>query len=346
MTPLFNQSQNDLSSENIFYNVSPPSSNRNRIFKIVFFAVIFILLGITSFAFYNYYAQHNPANNDKSITNTKSSSITLNPKNPQNVGINQNANITEKLTPTVKVAIKPKKIITSTQKTFTINPTNTIAPTSKTANPPKMSISYPSENQSISLTTAQQFCVVDVPAGGNHTGIQRRQNINNGDWTGYSSVTTLCYTPKEGQNTVMLQYKNNQGEESTQYVRNFTFHQLQPVTVTLTGRLYSDNNCNGTWDSGEGNVSNSSTVNVFKMPEFYILGTVQSGNDGTFNSFTYSKTINEGESLSMQALPVSPEGYKSNPNYSYQTITLNKDSNNYLVNIPQVPNANTSTCTF
>jgi|GEM_PF-2369175 len=247
------------------------------------------------------------------------------------------------VSPTRVPSVKALVTLTPTAKpTVKVTPTVTTAP--RIPRPPQMDISYPSENQSITLTNSQQFCVVDVPAGGDQSGLQRRQNVNNTGWSGYSSVTTLCFSPNEGQNTISLQYKNSYGEESNQYDRHFSFHQQQEITVTLNGRLYSDNNCNGNWDSGEGSVNGSATVNIFKMPEFYILGTVTSNNDGTFNSFTYSKVINDSESLAVQAAPVSPQGYKSNPKYSAQTVTLNKDSNNYTVNIPQVPNENISAC--
>ncbi|OGK14296.1 hypothetical protein A3A93_03110 [Candidatus Roizmanbacteria bacterium RIFCSPLOWO2_01_FULL_38_12] len=304
---------------------------KNLKFRVIFFAFLFLLVIIITFSKYKFLAKDNKLDDASIKVNQTNASISKKPENSKNVGSNQSGNILKNPTATPKITIKI---------------TNTIAPTKRTSNPPVMNISFPSENQSITLTSSQQFCVVDTPAGGDQNGLQRRQNINNSGWSEYASITTLCFTPNEGQNSMILQYKNNSGDESTQYNRNFTFHKQQPITVTLNGRLYSDDNCNGSWDSGEGNVNGSSTVNIFKMPEFYILGTVQSGNDGTFNSFSYNHTINDGESISLQAVPVSPEGYKGNPNYSSQTVTLNKDSNNYLVNIPQVPNSNVSACQF
>ena len=86
-----------------------------------------------------------------------------------------------------------------------------------------MSISYPSENQSIEMGPGQTFCVPDVPAGGDTSGLQRRQNTN-GSWSGYAPHTTLCYEPQEGANTLILQYKNQYGEESPEYTKHFNFH--------------------------------------------------------------------------------------------------------------------------
>lgn len=95
----------------------------------------------------------------------------------------------------------------------------------RTPNPPQINISYPAENQTITMNQDQTFCVVDVPVGGDTSGIQRKHKINNQDWTSYASMATLCYSPQEGANTISLQFKNSFGDESIIYSRNFIFHQ-------------------------------------------------------------------------------------------------------------------------
>jgi hypothetical protein len=102
-------------------------------------------------------------------------------------------------------------------------PTPQPTPT-RTPNPPIMNISYPSEMQDITMNSSQTFCVVDIPAGGDTSGIKRKYNFNDQGWTSYVDVYALCLNPNEGLNHLTLQYQNSHGEESTQYTRQFTFH--------------------------------------------------------------------------------------------------------------------------
>lgn len=127
-----------------------------------------------------------------------------------------------KLVPTA--APTEKTILQPPSNTPPPQPTNTPEPTARTPNPPKMKITYPTESQEITLSTGQTFCVVDAPDGGDQTELQRKQNINNGSWTNYATISTLCYDPAEGDNTLQLQYKNKYGEESAVYTVHFKFH--------------------------------------------------------------------------------------------------------------------------
>lgn len=110
--------------------------------------------------------------------------------------------------------------------TSTPKPTSTPQPTpTRTPNPPIIDISYPSAGQYVEFTSpSQQFCMVDVPAGGDTSGLQRKHSINDASWSSYTSIFTLCFTPNEGTNRIQLQYKNQYGEESQQYNRQFNFH--------------------------------------------------------------------------------------------------------------------------
>ena len=242
--------------------------------------------------------------------------------------------------PTQKIQINlsiPAPTVTITP---TISPTLPMNPTSS-PNPPTMQISYPSEGQYIELTTSQTLCIVDVPVGTNTQGLLKRKNINNVGWGSYQAPDGTCFDPYEGQNTFSFQYKNSKGEESIVYIRTFTFHRIKKVTISFSGQLYRDGNCNNTQDSNEGNVNATTTVNIFKMPEFYIYDTISTNSSGLF---TYSTSIDEVDSLSLQGGPISPEGYKSNPNYSSQTITFTKSNAKAHIVIPQVPNENISAC--
>jgi hypothetical protein len=75
------------------------------------------------------------------------------------------------------------------------------SPSPRTPNPPRISITFPNSDP-ITYEPGQTFCVVDVPAGGDTKDVQRQQNINNGGWSGYAGMSTLCYEPIDGQNTL------------------------------------------------------------------------------------------------------------------------------------------------
>ena len=63
----------------------------------------------------------------------------------------------------------------------TQNPTPTPQPTPRTANPPVIDITFPSEMQTVEFTSPdQKLCIVDVPKGGNTEGVQRKHTINDG----------------------------------------------------------------------------------------------------------------------------------------------------------------------
>lgn len=129
--------------------------------------------------------------------------------------------------------------------------------------------------QSVEFTSSQQkFCVVDIPVGGDYSlGAQRRHNINDGGWSSYVDIFTLCFDPKEGLNRFSLQYKNKYGDESTTYTRQFNFHLATPTptqaslpqgctpvtfsesktggttTVTVTGAWWLSVKANPQWSS-------------------------------------------------------------------------------------------------
>ena len=116
---------------------------------------------------------------------------------------------------------------------------------------------------------------------------------------------------------------------------------MQDITVSLSGRIYKDINCNGTQDSEEGSIDTQVTINIYALPEYSILATLTSDSSG---NFTYPRTITESDSLSIQPGPISPSGYKSNPHYNNPSVTLNTNNRNTTVAMPQVPNENVSAC--
>jgi len=135
--------------------------------------------------------------------------------------------------PTITQAPAPTTIIvatpTATQVKDPVNipvpaPSSTPTPAPRVSNPPLMNISYPSEMQSITMNQDQTLCVVDVRAGGNTQGLQRKHQLNEDSWSSYVTFFTLCIEPKEGLNRLHLQYKNNDDDESVVYTRQFYFH--------------------------------------------------------------------------------------------------------------------------
>jgi len=206
-------------------------------------------------------------------------------------------------------------------------------------NPPVIKISYPAEGQSIELTTDQTFCLVDTPEGGNTTGIQRKHRINNAGWTGYASMTTLCFDPQEGSNTVALQYRNSFGDESIIYSRQFQFHRIEDINISITGQIYKDHNCNGSRDNGEANLDVSAEVTLWE--NFVVLKQEHSNSNG---EFSLGYTIKGNESRTFEVSVQSPYGYKADPSVGSPQMTFSKNNQSASVEIPQVPAADIGNC--
>ena len=302
-------------------------------------AVVFMLI-FSGFAILITWQQQKSRTNNQLTTNIASSQkIADQNKTADSANITSaKPNQLNKTLPTTTV--KPTEKIEIGDVTVVVNPT---AASSNSTQPPGMKVTFPSENQSVTLSSGQNFCVVDAPDGGNQTGLQRRQDINNQGWSSYAAMTTLCYNPPEGANTLSLQYKNSSGKESVIYTTHFQFHRVSDITVTISGRMYRDENCNKNQDGNEGAVATATTVNIFQMPEFYLIGTINSDSSG---NFSYSKTIQENATLILQAGPVAPAGYKSNPFFSEPSVTFTSSNRNGSVSIPFVPYENVSACTF
>lgn len=105
-----------------------------------------------------------------------------------------------------------------------VSTTFSLTVTDRPSDPPQIRISYPTAGQEIVLTSpTQQFCVVDAPEGGNLEGLQRKVNKNGTGWSSWETHSTLCYEPTSGDNTLELQYRNVNGDESPVYKVEFVF---------------------------------------------------------------------------------------------------------------------------
>lgn len=205
-----------------------------------------------------------------------------------------------------------------------------------------MNLGYPNELQQISMTPSQTLCAVDTPAGGNTAGLQRRHQHNDGTWTSYASHFVLCWDPPDGPNTLRVQYKNGDGDESSVITRTFYFTRIKEITYTLTGKAYSDNNCNAQKDADESYITDI-TTNLFKMPGFITVLNNTLDTDGTF---TYSGKMLENEQASFSISLFGTNGYKSHPTYIAPVVTFTKDLRSITVESPAVPYQSVGQCAF
>ena len=199
----------------------------------------------------------------------------------------------------------------------------------KQVNPPVINITYPSDGQIITFTgSSQQLCIVDQPSGGNTTGLQRKVNINNGGWSSYTPISTLCFQPQDGQNSLQLQYKNGAGDESGIYQRQFMFHQNQNITVSLNGQAYNDQNCNNSKDTGEQGVGR---VNITIMETSgKVDGQVSTDGNGNYN---FSETIAPDASVTLQPNRVDHTYNWNSPS----PVTLNATNKSATLDIAIMP---------
>lgn len=202
--------------------ISPHS--KSLVKTIIIIAVLLIMISILGFSYYlsprvSDYEQISPENiNSSPFSPTPIS----NPISPTVTTISQET--TPKVNTPTPTLLKP----TATPTPIKSGPTPT--PT-RTPNPPQIGLSWPNQGESV-VSLSDQICFIDAPIGGDTSGIQRRRMINEGDWEPYIPVypsSSTCFNPKEGNNVLSLQYKNQYGEESQMYIRSFYFHKEVPT---------------------------------------------------------------------------------------------------------------------
>ena len=251
-------------------------------------------------------------------------------------------------TPTLELTLTPTPIEEPVP-TFTLTPTSTSSPKPTTItptptrqlNPPIYKIDYPTELQNIELGEGENFCIADTPNGGDQSGIQRRHLINDLVWTTYTQPFTLCFEPKEGLNRIYLQYKNQSGDESPIYTRQFNFHRVANIATVISGQVFADSNCNGTRDADESEIKANVNLRFLKMPDNIVDGSLTTGIAG---AFSYTKNLAESASVDIRIVPDNNSYYQTNPKITYPTVTLNKNSTSVQINIPMVPIENLSAC--
>jgi hypothetical protein len=116
-------------------------------------------------------------------------------------------------------------------------PTN--PPPTRTPNPPVVTIGYPTDGQWIILNPTEGFCLTETPSGGDVSGLQRKYQNNNDNWSAYQSFGQLCYEPSAGSNTLSVSYRNSYGDESAIQTIQFNFSRTVPCTDSDGGRVYN-----------------------------------------------------------------------------------------------------------
>ena len=160
-----------------------------------------------------------------------------------------------------------------------------------------------------------------------------------GNWSSFNQNEVIkCFQNLSGSHSISAKVKDPSGNISGETGKSFSV--VADITVSVSGTIYRDINCSASFDGGEGTVSGV-TVNIYKNPEYYSIGTISS--DGSGN-YSFSKTVKENEELSIQVSAVSPSGYKSNPHTFPSDIFLKSSARSATYNIPQVPNENVGSC--
>lgn len=201
--------------------VNPMPSEKLPIYKEKRFQIIAAIIGAALLVFMTVFALvggSKSSSSESDQTPSPTPTIELSPT--------ETPEPTEAVTPKTTVAATTTPTVAPTV-TSTPTPSSTPTPTpTRTPNPPRMTISYPTENQVVSMSSGQRLCVEDAPADppGDQIGIQSRFSVNGSNWTAYTTPVNLCFYPEEGSNTVILQYRNVFGEESPTYTRHFQFH--------------------------------------------------------------------------------------------------------------------------
>lgn len=124
-------------------------------------------------------------------------------------------------TPPAEGSVNPELEPDGSDTAITEDPTPMPTAAVNPALAPVGNILYPTEN--LTIVGGGQVCFVEEISGSNTTGIMRRYSLNGKPFTAFEDLSTLCFTPEVGPNTVSFQYRNDQGGESGQIIRNFTY---------------------------------------------------------------------------------------------------------------------------
>lgn len=252
------------------------------------------------------------------------------------------SNITPKLTQTPKPTTKPN---TSSTLTTTLKPSNTPVPTNTPTPAPKSSCGInalatpidPNTNFDNPLTI--QLTYSANPVGNKYMTGTQWDFDGNGSWDTDMSQSngTIAHTfPGNGSYNVKLQLKMSDGEITPTCSKNITVP--MGITVKLTGQVFNDKNCNAVKEPDEQGVSGV-TVNIFKIPEYYVYATLTSDSNGNYD---LTRVIDPSGSLSIKPSHIAAPGYKINTDQVPVALSSGQTSMNK--DLPMVPNENIGLC--
>lgn len=110
-------------------------------------------------------------------------------------------------------------------------------------------------------------------------------------------------------------------------------------SINILGDIFSDDNCNGTQDSGESRL-NEVVVNLYKG-DGSAYSSVKTDSSG---HYSYNGSIGKDESLSLKVEAVAPSNYTIRDAYKTGSTTVSNSSPSYTKNFPLVPNDKVSSC--
>ena len=113
-------------------------------------------------------------------------------------------------------------------------------------------------------------------------------------------------------------------------------------TLTLSGQVYRDDNCNMRKDINESGVANVE-VSIVKKPEYNSLAILKTDANGMYK---FTKTISKNESITIQPIATSLPGYQANPVFrpDFGTTVFSSSKLNATVDLDQLPTEGIKNC--
>lgn len=165
----------------------------------------------------------------------------------------------------------------------------------------------------------------------------------NGDGTWDTDMSpqngSITRTFDNGIHTVKLRLKISNGGITDVCSKNISVP--VGISVSFSGQVFSDNNCNNTWDPGEDFVPGI-TVNIFRQPENSLFKTLTTDSGGNFG---FSTVIPTDDNLTIRPGAVgtlTPPYYKIF--YDQPSYTLNTSHTSASNTISIIPAENTGAC--
>lgn len=240
---------------------------------------------------------------------------------------------TPKTSPSQSPKSSPKPSPTPTTKpTSTPKPTPTPQPTPKKLTCNISSFAGGKDPLSVGLS----YSDINLSGSNYATGLKWDFD-NDGNWDSETIAGTIDHTfSKEGSHTIRLQVKISDGSFTD--ICTKTISVPQGINVTLSGQVYSDNNCSDSKDPGEGGVAGLS-MDIEKLPERDKWDTVTSDSNGNYK---FSRNIQSDYSLNVEPYFVAPTGYKIHKWAG--SVILNSSNKSVTLDIPLVPAEVSGSC--